>query len=40
MEKSGPKPVVSHDMTIAAVAAALGKRGVMLQPRGVALVEI
>jgi hypothetical protein len=39
MEASGAKPIVSRDSTTVAVLAALGRRGVMMQLRGVALVQ-
>jgi DNA-binding XRE family transcriptional regulator len=39
MEASGAKPIVSRDSTTVAVLAALGRHGVMMQPRGVALVQ-
>jgi hypothetical protein len=39
MEASGAQPIVSRDSTTVAVLAALGRHGVMLQPRGVALVQ-
>ena len=39
MEESGGEPIVSRDSTNVAVLAALGRAGVMMQPRGVALVH-
>jgi hypothetical protein len=39
MEGSGPAPIVSRDSTTVAVLAALGRHGVLMQPRGVALVQ-
>jgi DNA-binding XRE family transcriptional regulator len=35
MEGYGPKPVISHNTTIASVLAALGSHGVALVPGGV-----
>jgi hypothetical protein len=37
MEASGAEPIVSRDSTTVAVLAALGRHGVLMQPRGVAL---
>jgi hypothetical protein len=39
MEGSGAAPIVSRNKTIAAVLAALGEYGVLMQPRGVALAQ-
>ena len=39
MEASGAEPIVSRDSTTVAVLAALGRHGVMMQTRGVALVQ-
>jgi hypothetical protein len=39
MERSGAKPVVSRQETLAKVLAALGAHGVLMQPRGVVLVS-
>jgi hypothetical protein len=39
MEGSGAKPIVSRDRSTVPVLAALGRHGVMMQLRGVALVQ-
>jgi hypothetical protein len=39
MEACGPKPIVSRDRNVVPVLAALGRHGVMMQRRGVALVQ-
>jgi transcriptional regulator with XRE-family HTH domain len=39
MENTGAEPIVSRDSTTVAVLAALGRHGLMMQQRGVALAQ-